>query len=373
MDKLDRFLQNYQASTGALPDVLASSPKSVNVNVPDYLSDNPAACNMIGDISRIWGITKSNPDNFRWGKISEFGEPNCRVPISFTQPLATSVIDMKSEVALSLIVQGDEERGFGKNSWRMPILVSTKPMSVDVLENYKIDTAVYSDGERPTKRIKCLKDEVIDQDAANYNDIIYMVALVPVSNEEVSEPHERYSSQFRFEALCEKPAHVTMIQGRKVFAASLYRESPGILPLPNPVDKKLFKPVWLGDGKELIGADVQSSLFAFIIKPLKDPNEFFIKDTEANRGYGLNAWPTYSKSSCMMGSRGLEIGDVGVIGGRNSNISFGEGEGGEKDLSRSPRIVIMRILGVRQGSEEPLFDAIKKGDERFLLPNLSKT
>ena len=84
---------------------------------------------------------------------------------------------MKSEVALSLIVQGDEERGFGKNSWRMPILVSTKPMSVEVLENYKIDTAVYSDGEWPTKRIKCLKDEVIEQDAANYNDIIYMVAL----------------------------------------------------------------------------------------------------------------------------------------------------------------------------------------------------
>ena len=80
-DILADFLRKYQESSNALPDVLESRPKSVDVKVPGYLSDNPAACNMIGDISSIWSITNSNPDNFRWGKISEFGEPDCRVPI----------------------------------------------------------------------------------------------------------------------------------------------------------------------------------------------------------------------------------------------------------------------------------------------------
>ena len=114
-----------------------------------------------------------------------------------------------------------------------------------------------------------LKDIMKRLNLETYEDAIFIIGFVPVSNERVRQEIQRYRTQFYLQPMLNKPAKFTIIQGGKIFDTQLLRESSGVLPLVNPVDKNYFQAVWTGDAAKLVGVEPDSGTFVFIVEPIK--------------------------------------------------------------------------------------------------------
>jgi hypothetical protein len=236
-----------------------------------------------------------------------------------------------------------------------------------------VDTIVSKGGEKKLRSPWTLKEVMRRLDLETYEDAIFIIAFVPVSNETIRHPERRYRTQFYFYPVLYNPTKFTIIQGSSIFDTQFLIEGSGKLPLVNPVTKEFFQAVWTGDAAKLIGVRPNSGTFVLIAEPIRERYKIIIKDggmwdtsllrPEGTRHDRFNALLPQS-----VGKTVTEIGDVGVVAGDHSGKEYQVAEDVSRDATRKPRLFIVKLLGVREGQKQAIRTAVREAERRFLLP-----